>query len=129
MKSICFLLAIFAVALSMISCGGSGTDAPSPFQGSFSGNWISDGPDVGTAQIVVSPGGHFGGSETDTTISLQGAVSGHITNQGTFTGTITPTGGSAISATGTFNISGDSNTLSGSVLSNGVTYTYTLSRV
>jgi hypothetical protein len=128
MKIISFLLAVFVTSFMLISCGGSGGSAPSPFQGTFAGNWISDGPDVGNAQITITPGGHIGGTENDTTISLSGTVNGSIHSNGTFTGTVTPNGGSPVSASGSFSISQDSNTLSGSVVFGGVTYTYTLSR-
>jgi hypothetical protein len=122
-------LSLFAGALVLSSCGGSGaTQAPSPFQGTFAGNWSAVGGDSGTAQITVTPGGGVNGTETDTTINLPGTVAGTLQNNGILTGTITPQGHGPISESGQFQISQDGNTLSGTVTYNGVTYTYTLMR-
>jgi hypothetical protein len=128
MKAVALILTLIALTFSLVSCGGNGSSAPSPFQGTFAGNWTSDGPDSGTAQVTVTPGGHTTGTEDNTTESVTGSVDGHLHNNGTFSGTVTPQGGSAVTATGTFTISQDGNTLSGTVLFGGVTYTYTLTR-
>ncbi len=129
MNKISLFLLLVASIFGLSSCGGSGTTTPSPFQGNFSGSWISTGPDVGTASISVLANGTFSGSELDTTISLHGTVTGHLSNNGTFTGTVVPDGGASVHASGVFSISQDGMTISGNLTFGGVTYTYTLSRI
>ena len=123
----CALATLFVAAFVLSSCGGSAVTAPSPFQGTFAGNWTSTG-DVGTATLTVTPGGGVTGNEVDTTINKPGTLTGSLNNNGTFSGTVTPQGANPVNASGTFQISGDSNTLSGSITYNSVNYTYTLTR-
>jgi|GEM_PF-5350787 len=128
LRSACPSFALVAGAFVLSSCGGSGSAAPSPFQGSFSGSWTSNGADSGTATVKVSPGGSFTGQEADTTTNVDGSVVGELQNDGDFKGTVQVTGHSAIAASGQFQISADQNTMTGTLTYSSVTYTFTFTR-
>lgn len=129
MKKLGLFVVLVAAIFTLISCAGANNDAPSPFQGNFTGTWISNATDSGTASINITAEGTFSGDETDTTINLHGVVSGHINSNGTFVGTIHPDGGGSTGASGVFQLTNGNTTLSGQVSSGGVNYTYTLHRV
>jgi hypothetical protein len=126
-KRILLLATSLIISFVVTSCGGNGGSAPSPFQGTFSGNWVSTGTDSGTALVTISPGGHFQGTEDDVTISVTLPVTGSLKNNGTFTGVV-GTAPNETSTSGTFSISQDGQILSGQLVNNGITYTYTLNK-
>lgn len=129
MKKLGLFAVLVAAVFTLISCAGANNDAPSPFQGNFTGTWISDATDSGTASVNVTSEGTFSGEEMDTTINLHGIISGHIDSDGTVTGAIHPDGGSSEGASGVFQLTNGNTTLSGTLTSNGVHYTYTLHRI
>lgn len=128
LKAIGSSFALYAVVSTVVSCGGSGVQAPSPFQGKFAGNWTSNGPHSGTAVVTLTPGGVFTGSEVDTTNNAQGSVNGALQTNGTFTGTVQPQGRNPIDASGLFQIGQNGTMLNGTLTYGGVNYTFTLTR-
>lgn len=113
-------IAVLALlSFMLISCGGSGLSLASPFSGHFIGTWNEDGPDVGTADVTISTSGHVSGTYADTTANQSGTISGSIQITGTTTLTIRVTGQPNLIEVGTWTLSQDGQTLSGSLLNSG----------
>ncbi len=126
------LFAVASICILLVGCGGSGGGRKSGnverFQGSFSGTWTSSSSQNGTTAVLIEPNGFFDGEFVNLTHSLTGTIEGQITGDGTFEGTI-DLGGTSRTGEGQFTISGDGNTLTGTLDDNGATLTFNLTRV
>ncbi|HTQ11633.1 MAG TPA: hypothetical protein VMI31_16345 [Fimbriimonadaceae bacterium] len=115
-----YILALLAPVAALAGCGGSGI--VNPFFGNYPPEpWTQISPsDTGTITLNVSAIGTVSGSLFDTGASMSYSVSGLIDENGNFTGTITPTAGSASAVSGTLTLNG-SNQLVGTVVDTGGT--------
>ncbi|HWA83607.1 MAG TPA: hypothetical protein VG820_09250 [Fimbriimonadaceae bacterium] len=114
-----YLLALLAVLLTLSGCGGSGIF--SPFTGTWDGTWAQTSPaDTGTAGFIVLPSGSLSGSMHDNNANVDYTISGTINDAGLVTATITPSGGSGQSMSGTLAFNG-SNQLLGTLTVTGGT--------
>lgn len=99
------LVIVFAMALSLVGCGGSGggTAANSVFQGQYSGTWQayeefggSDPTTAGTVTFFITEKGGVSGFFTETSpLQRSGSVTGKVKADGTLTFQVAYPGGSA----------------------------------
>ncbi|HVT13833.1 MAG TPA: hypothetical protein VHE55_16340 [Fimbriimonadaceae bacterium] len=113
-----YLLLLCVLLLALSGCGGSGI--LSPFTGTWDGTWAQTSPsDNGTAGFIVLPSGSLSGSMHDNNANVDYTISGTINDAGFVTATITPSGGSGQSMTGTLAFNGSNQLLGNLTVSGG----------
>lgn len=125
--SLCFL-----VMLVLVGCGGSGGGSSTKqeverFQGTYGGTWTSNNSQNGTSAIAIAPNGSFSGSIHNNTFNLDGSIEGQITGDGSFEGSIA-IDNNVFEGNGTFNLSPDLETMTGTLVDGSLVFTFTFTR-
>jgi hypothetical protein len=128
-------LALLSIlCLLLVGCGGSGGSGgggnpdPNAFAGDWAGTWTTASQN-GTAEVNIDDEGHIVGAVENLTTSQQGTITADITNDGEIEAHLSYNGGSPFSGEGTFVLSQDGNTITGSIGNGAGEATYTLNRV